>query len=299
MIKFAENKEDMFKKLSLTILFSVFGWLASNALDLRNPEIVSPGAMAKIDSLLSDLRQQDGRLGDRIVAAAKKFIGSPEDDYYGKDSLGNLKINLNSFTPLMLVNNSIALARAASIPGIVDWRTFAAELERVACRRGEDKGFPFIMYHGADWIGDNSARGVVKELTENYNGVEVRTKSLDDMTRNRDKFAALKDSATFENVRMVEMGFRTHRIPTLKRETIKRKDLMDDLQNGDVIILVPYKDGHDIFDIGIIEMKEDGPHMIHVSPQSHKVVEEEEVLPRYMGLLTKYYQGYRIIRPTE
>lgn len=286
----------MLRKIYLFLAFVGGCALAAQAINLRDPKMHCAEDTVRVNALIGDLRQNRTTLGEEIVYAAESFVGCPADDYYRTDTLADLRINLDSFTPLMLVNNSIALARAARTPGMADWRPFTSELEKIACRKGEDKGFPSIMYHTSDWIGDNSARGNVREFTEDFAGVEVRTKSLDEMTRNRNNYAVLSDSSAFETVRMTEMGFRTHRIPTLKREAIKKKEIVEDLQAGDILILVPYGEGKDFYDLGIITLEQDGPHLIHLSPQTHKVEKEAEPLARYLGPLAKYYQGIRLVR---
>lgn len=251
---------------------------------------------AKALTIIESLKTGDSELGHRMVQAAEALIGTPADSYYSSDSLATLRVNVDSFSPLMFVNNVIALAKASENPGPGDIVSFERQLEDISCRRGEDKGFPSIMYHAADWIVDNVARGNVRELTEDYAGVVVRTKSLDEMTRKRGDFAALADSAVFESVRLTEMGFRTHRIPTLKKETIKKKEVIEDLRDGDIIILVPNRDGIDYYDIGVISVENGLPYLIHLSPHSKTVEKEKEDLARYMGLVTKNFQGYRILR---
>ena len=255
--------------------------------------------IAMVNNLLTLLKASEVPTGDRMVLAAKALVGAGEDDYYLTDTIGNLRINVDSFTPLMFVNNLVALTKASRHPGNVNETTFFQELENIACRRGENKGFQSIMYHGADWIADNISRGNITELTENYDFIVPRTKSLDEMTRKRKDFAALNDSMVFESVRMTEMGFRTHRIPTLKKESIKKKEIDEDLRNGDIIILVPNRDGIDIYDMGIISLEEGVPYLIHLSPKLHEVVIEKEDLSRYMALMTKYFQGYRLLRLNE
>ena len=251
----------------------------------------------KANSIISSLSSAGSPFGSRIVSAARSLQDATLDKYYRQDSLAKLRINLDEVTPLTFVNNVIALAKASEKSGNPDWRNYAVELENISCRRGENDGFASIMFHGADWIADNIFRGNIKEMTENYpSSVIVRTKSLDDLTRNRSQYAALSDSSTFEKVRMTEMGYRNHRIPTLKKEAIQKKEILDDLKDGDIIILVPSGDGVDIYDMGFIAMRDDGPHLIHLSPRSLTVVEEEENLLRYMKLMTKYFQGFRLLR---
>lgn len=250
---------------------------------------------AVISAIIERLKSESD-FGAKLATAAESLQGAGLDDYYRTDSVATLRVSTDSFTPLMFVNTVIALAKTSERPGAGGIATFEDELVNIACRKGENKGFPSIMYHASDWIGDNSARGNITELTENYAGVVARTKSLDEMTRKRGDYVALADSAVFENVRMTEMGFRTHRIPSLKKETVKKKEIIDDLQDGDIILLVPNGDGIDIYDMGIVAMENGVPHLIHLSPQTHTVVKEIEDLARYMALVTKYFQGYRILR---
>lgn len=274
--------------------------LEAKAFDMRNPKVHCSRDTIKINEILLNLKEGDDNIGARMVKAATLLQGSGPDEYYEKDSVADLRLNVESFTPLTFVNNVIALAKASEQHGFSDWRTFASEFENISCRKGEFTGYPSIMYHTSDWIIDNTARGNLRELTEDYSGgVVPRTKSLDQMTRHRSDFAALADSANYESVRMMELGFRTHRIPTLKKETIKKKEILDDLRQGDILIMVPGKEGIDCYDIGIINIKEDGPHLIHLSPAAGQVIEEEETLMRYMPLVTKNFQGYRLIRVTD
>lgn len=250
----------------------------------------------KVLEIIRTLKQSGGAMNERMATAASLLEGATEDDYYVSDSIGRLRVNIESFTPLMFVNNLIALAKASEKPEPISIATFETELEGIACRRGVNSGFPSIMYHSSDWIADNISRGNIVELTENFNGAVARTKSLDEMTRFRKNFAALSDSATFEAVRMTEMGFRTHRIPSLKKETIKKKELIQELRDGDIILLTPNRDGIDIYDMGVITIENGLPYLIHLSPKTHTVTKESEDLARYMGLMTKHFQGYRILR---
>lgn len=255
--------------------------------------------IARADSIISVLKSSGVSTGERMAMAAEALQGAGLDDYYRTDSVGALRINLHSFTPIMFLNTVMALTKASEEPGMADTSAFSRQFESVASRRGENTGYPSIMYHSSDWIGDNIARGNVVELTEDYSGVIARTKSLDEMTRRRQDYAALADSATFEAVRMTEMGFRTHRVPTLKKETIKKKELIDDLADGDIIILVPSRDGVDYWDIGIVKKENGLPFLVHLSPMLKTVIKEKEDLARYMSLVTKHFQGYRILRIKE
>ena len=284
------------KTYSFIIFFIFSSILPAFSFDFAAPAVHCDDDTLKAESVMLRIASLEPK-GKRLAEAALTLQGAGLDSYYRTDSVGSLQLNLDEFTPLMFVNSVIALEKASQKPGVNTWKNFASEFENIACRRGENTGFPSIMFHGADWITDNVFRGNIRELTEDYSGgVVVRTKSLDEMTRNRNNYAALADSANFDRVRMTEMGFRTHRVPTLKKETIEKKEVLEDLKDGDIIILVPGGDGIDIYDMGFVVIRDDGPHLIHLSPRTKTVVEEAETLQRYMKLMTKYFQGYRILR---
>ena len=151
------------------------------------------------------------------------------------------------------------------------------------------------MVYAADWIVDNKSRGLVTEITENYSD-SFKTKSLDFVTRNRGKYASLKDSSTYEAQKMVEMGFRTHKIPHMKRESSGNKDVAADLREGDIVMVMTNDPLLDTLTIGFLKKRDDGMHLIHVSREAGKVVEEEEPLPRFMKRNAKNTYGWRWLR---
>lgn len=233
--------------------------------------------------------------GERVLAAAESFVGSGHDDYLNTDSTATLRINVDTFTPLAFINASMAAAKAAEVSG-GGWRAYAEALRNLACRRGEDNGFPSLFYHSSDWIGDNIYRGNFVELTDRYAGARSMTTSLDYLSTHREEFPALANPDTYDKVRMTEMGFRSHKLPYLPRQVAGDKDFIADLKNGDVIVMITNKERTDTYDIGIVKMEEDGPHLIHFDRKTGLIAEEEENLKRYFNLMAKYFGGFRWIR---
>ncbi|MDE5843075.1 MAG: DUF1460 domain-containing protein [Muribaculaceae bacterium] len=230
-----------------------------------------------------------------MMRVAEAFKGRGADKWIYADSLATLRINLDEFTPLSFVNTVLAMGETAQNPR-GGWRSFGEELKKFSCRQGEDAGFGSLMWHVSDWSGDNIYRGNLKELTENYDGARSMTLSLDYLTRNRDEFAALKNPELYEEVRMIEMGFRNHKIPYLPRQAAGNKEILEDMRNGDIIALVNDKSGSDTYAVGVVVIRGDGPHLIHFDPKAGVVVEEAEPLKRYMNKEAKYIKGFRWFR---
>ncbi|MDE6668056.1 MAG: DUF1460 domain-containing protein [Muribaculaceae bacterium] len=261
--------------------------------------MAAPADTVRAARMVNELRQVpvNGLIGPRVAAAAVMLIDMEGGQPLDNDSIGTAIIGFERTDGLGMVNMAMALAKAAGSP-LGRWQDYGEALVNVSRRRGEDTGFASKMIYGADWVTDNVYRGNVTDLTERYSGSNVfKTKSLDKISFKRADYPALADSATYDALRMVEMGYRTHKIPHLKKETINKKDILNDLRDGDIIMMLGSDPRFDIYDIGIVHLQADGPHFIHVSPSAGKVVEEADPLPRWFKKENQYFYGYRWLRP--
>ncbi len=285
------------KNFILSIIISLCVVSPVWSYDYNRPPTANPNDTAIINQLLSDPRLDRNDFGHNSAILAKLLIGKKYDDYYNTDSIGNLRIDINNFTPISFVNTVIALSKAYQSSTQPNWRDFSKHYQNISCRNGVDNGFASISWHASDWIVDNIYRGNIKELTENYSGKIEKTKSLDYLTRHREEFAALSDSLTYDKAVMWEMGFRTHRIPLLKKETINKKEIISDLKEGDIIVLNPSQDGKDYLLIGFIGGLDPVPSLIYMNPETQTIEEWTKGLGKLFQLKTKLFNGYRIIRP--
>lgn len=249
----------------------------------------------RIMMLVRENHNPGGNPGELAGKIAESFIGTPREEVTMTDSTGHVSVRVDAFDDLSFLNTVVAISRLATSPGHKRVNEFESELENVSYRRGVDKGFPSKMLYISDWVVDNKSRNNVKELTENYSD-QFRSKSLEKITHNRERYAALRDSATFEDQKMVEMGFRTHKVPHLKREQAGYKDVMDDLRDGDIVVLLSPDKETDYLEIGFIRKRADGFHFIHPSSITGKIEEEKETLDRYLRRNAKRTYGWRWLR---
>lgn len=253
------------------------------------------GDTAKVMNLIRENFSPGGDPAQLSGPLAEEFIGIAREEVTMEDSTGHVMIKVDAFDDLTFLNHIVALARLSTSPGHKRINEFEKELENISYRRGEDKGFPSKMLYFSDWVVDNKSRNHVKELTESYSD-QFRTKSLEKVSRKRDLYAALKDSATFEDQKMVEMGFRTHKVPHLKREQASHKDVIADMRDGDIVVLLTSDPTTDALEIGFVRKREDGFHFIHPSLEKGGVVEEKEPLDRYLKRNAKRTYGWRWLR---
>lgn len=251
-----------------------------------------------VSRLLREISAKGGDFGSRCVTAARLLEGTPWAQPADNDEKGTIVINLHGFDRMGFVNTVMALAAAAGqkLPNVKQYEHFYEQFSR---RRGQDDGFPSRLYYGAEWVVDNIYRGNLKEMTEYVSGGSFKTKTLDYMTRHKDEFPAMKDDAVSDKVRMNEMGYRSHRIPHLKKQSVGNKPLHELMDDGDIIMMLSPEPDRDLYDIGFVELKEGEPYLIHISYDNGKVVADPYPLARLFKLESQHFYGYRWLRPQE
>lgn len=246
-------------------------------------------------AIIREFSNPGGDPGKLCGPIAEKFIGVPYVPIAQEDTAGVAEIRLDGFDDFSFINAVAALAKLAVSPGSTRPKDVEMMIEKMTFRRGEANGFPSRMLYGGDWIVDNRSRGNVKELTEDYSA-NFKTKSLEYVGRHPEEYAALKDSATLERQKMVEFGYRTFKIPHMKRESSEWKNVASGLREGDLIMLLTPHAEKDIWDMGYLISRPDGLHLIHLSKKDGKIIEEAEPLSRYIKRNSKEVYGWRWIR---
>lgn len=236
--------------------------------------------------------------GDKIVAAAKALEGIPYGKAADNDSIGTIMIRLDSLNQREFIYIALAAAKTAelSVPSL---RDFERNLEDISRHKGKDEGFASQFFYGSDWIVDNVYRGNLKEMTEYLEGGSSRTKTLDYVSRHPEEFPAMSNPETADRIKVVEFGFRSHRIPHLKKQSIGNKNIKELLKNGDIIIMNPPDPDFDIYDIGIVSFVNGEPYMLHISKETNSVRLDPYPLPRLFKIEGQHFYGYRWLRPVE
>lgn len=241
---------------------------------------------------------QGSNFGDRIVSAAKAMEGIPLGKAADNDSVGTIVVRLDSINQRELIYIALAAAKTAELT-VPSLREFEKNLENISRRKGVDDGFPSQFFYGSDWIVDNVYRGNIKEMTEYLEGGSNRTKTLDYVSRHKEEFPALANPEILDKVKVVEFGYRSHRIPHLKKQSIGNKSVKELLQNGDIIIMNPPESDFDIYDIGFVSLENGEPYLIHISKETNEVRLDPYPLTRLFKIEGQFFYGYRWLRPIE
>lgn len=239
-----------------------------------------------------------GTFGERCVFVAKQLEGTPIGVSPDNDTIGTLTVNIHTFSPLGFASTVMAIAEASTRknPDLSEYETY---LEKYSRRKGVDSGFASQIFYGADWIVDNVYRGNLKEMTEYLTGGGVKVKTLDYVSHHPELYPALKDSVTMDKIKMMEMGYRSHRIPHLKKQSSGNKELHELMDQGDIIMMLSNEIDRDVYDIGFVELRDGVPYLIHTPSASGKVTIDPYPLQRLFKLENQHFYGYRWLRPTD
>ncbi len=224
----------------------------------------------------------------------RQFVGMPYKSGTLEMEPETLTINLDEFDCTTFIETVTALALTIE-DRKNSWQDFANNLESLRYRQGEANGYASRLHYFSDWIVTNIHRGYIKEVTDRIPQSDSQIKTLDYMSHNRASYPALKDSATFEGIKNMEVGYRSHRFPYIKSARLTSKPVTNALKGGDIVDLTTKIGGLDVSHVGLIVIEKDGPHLLHASSREGKVVVDKLPLAEYMRKSSNL-TGIRVIR---
>lgn len=224
----------------------------------------------------------------------RQFIGAPYKSGSLEGEPEMLTINLDEFDCTTFIETVSALALTIE-DRKNSWQDFANILESLRYRQGEANGYASRLHYFSDWIVTNTHRGYIKEVTDRIPQSDSQIKTLDYMSQNRSSYPTLNDSATFEGIKNMEVGYRSHRYPYIKSARLTSKPVISSLKGGDIVALTTKIGGLDISHVGLIVIEKDGPHLLHASSREGKVVVDKLPLAEYMRK-SPNLTGIRVIR---
>lgn len=255
----------------------------------------------KLNTILLDATQHTAGLTpeQRVAYIGRQFLGTPytAGSLETEDGDERLTVNLDSLDCTTYVETVLALAYTVG-EGRVSWRDFVYNLERLRYRSGELKDYGSRLHYASDWVVDNVHRGNLKDATPSMAGSEYQVKSLDFMSRNREKYQALKDSANYDRIRNTELGYRSHRYPYIKSGKLSVKDIAGQLKEGDVVLVTTKIPGLDVQHMGIVVIDNGTPRLMHASSAAGNVAIDKLTLYEYLRR-NRTANGIRIIRLAE
>jgi len=122
---------------------------------------------------VKSLVERGAPIGEVITSLGLAFLGTP---YKGHtlEVAGpeRLVVNLRFFDCLTFVETTLALARASALRHGTN-EEFRAQLQLIRYRGGVIDGYPSRLHYFTDWVMDNEAKGVVRDMTRLLGGIPI------------------------------------------------------------------------------------------------------------------------------
>jgi len=236
-------------------------------------------------------------MGDIIVEVGKSFIGT---DYLAhgleKDGEEQLVINLTGLDCTTFLENSLVLARCIK-KNKTTFEDYLNELQLVRYRDGVIDQYPSRLHYFADWIYDNTKKGIVDDVTEEIGGRKIKF-NINFMSTHPDSYKHLRENPAFISIiKKQEKEISCREYYFIPKEELKSKE--QSINNGDLIAITTTVEGLDIGHIGIAVRMDDGKiHLLHAPTENTKVQITEQPLTDYL-MKIKRHSGVVVLRALE
>ena len=241
--------------------------------------------------------------GEAVVNIGIHFLGTPYGAYTlelaGEEAV---VVNFQEFDCVTYVENVLTLARFIRMqdPEILGSESLALEayrggLREIRYRGARVDGYSSRLHYFSDWIRDNEAKGLVREMTQEFGG-EEDYKAIDFMTTHPHAYRQLADAANVMAIRESESqlsGLARFKIP---EEEIQ--EMASLIQNGDVIAATSTIDGLDVAHTGLAYWEGSDLHLLH-TPLVGGVVEVSGEPLAARILRQDGQDGIRVVRPLD
>ena len=218
---------------------------------------------------------------ERIITIAKEFLGTP----YVGGTLNvppqeQLYVNTTNLDCLTFVETVIALTKTTQTvePTVND---YLINLKSIRYRNGEINGYPSRLHYISEWGIDNEKRGNFREITPECEFSVSKMKTIDYMTKNRNLYPALANDSVFKAIQENEKPLQNLRysiIPASKVDEASKSFL----KSGDIVAIETNKSGLDVSHVGILNIRNGIPYMIHASSKYKKVINDTLPLKKYL-----------------
>lgn len=225
-----------------------------------------------------------------IAPIGKMMLGTPYIAGGIEGDTEMLTIRLDSLDCTTFVETALAAAKTV-FQRRTSWRDFAETLKDMRYRGGIVNGYGSRLHYFSDWVVENSHRGDLLDATDRAGKADYIVRTLDFMSRNRNKYPALKDDANYNAIKNAEVGYRSHRFAYIKPINLKTAQIKE----GDIIGIVTSINGLDVTHLGIATMVDGRPHLLHASSAKGRVVVDQLDIADYLKRNRKAI-GIRIIR---
>lgn len=247
--------------------------------------------------LLNNARKQPANT-NYIIYFAKQLKGIPYVAYTLEvNKKEKLVINLRQLDCTTYVENVTALTMCIKEKKYT-FRNFCDNIRKIRYRKGAEPHYTLRLHYFTDWIEDNTAKGICREIqSPNPPFTKRQEINVYYMSQNPSKYEMLKDNPQYISIiKKSEININKKSYKFIPKSEVKNTTLLrNTIHDGDIIATTTSLKGLDIQHLGFAIWHKDGLHMLNASSLHHKVVEEPMTLYKYLQK-QKSMTGIRIIR---
>ena len=234
-------------------------------------------------------------IGDLMGNIGTLLLGTP---YVGGTLEGAgpeiCRADLTGLDCVTFFENVLAMARCSKL-GTPSWDAFIKQITRTRYRDGQLDGYTSRLHYTAEWIENNVAKGVVRDVTPDLGG-DVFPIRVSFMSEHPQYYPPLKaDTSLVGTIASIE-----RRLATTTRYIVPREKIADIeplLKTGDIIAIATSKAGLDYAHTGLIVREGSVARLMHASVTKKKVILDVR-LSDYIASV-KSHIGVSILRPIE
>jgi hypothetical protein len=234
-------------------------------------------------------------IGDLMGNIGTLLLGTP---YVGGTLEGAgpeiCRADLTGLDCVTFFENVLAMARCSKL-GTSSWDAFIKQITRTRYRDGQLDGYTSRLHYTAEWIENNVAKGVVRDVTPDLGG-DVFPIRVSFMSEHPQYYPPLKADTTLVGT----MASIERRLATTTRYIVPREKIADIeplLKTGDIVAIATSKAGLDYAHTGLIVREGSVARLMHASVTKKKVILDVR-LSDYIASV-KSHIGVSILRPIE
>ena len=207
-------------------------------------------------------------LGETMARIGVTFVGTayvPQTlEVEGPE---RLVINLRELDCVTFVENVLALGRFVHLhdPSVLDDEErlrgeYRRLLTEIRYRRGRLEGYPSRLHYFSEWIADNEARGLVRDVSRELGGV-VDDTPIDFMSTHPDAYRQLSEPGAVDEIARTEARLSARPRYYIGEEHIE--EAAPGIADGDIIAATSTVGGLDIAHTGLALVRDGSVFLLH------------------------------------
>ena len=207
-------------------------------------------------------------LGETMARIGETFVGTA---YVPRtlevEGPERLVVNLRELDCVTFVENVLALGRFVHLhePSVLgNDEQLRAEYRRllteIRYRGGELEGYPSRLHYFSEWIADNEARGLVRDISRELGGMADDT-PINFMSTHPDAYRQLSEPAVVGEIARAEKRLSARPRYFIGEEQIE--EAASGIADGDIIAATSTVDGLDIAHTGLALVREGSVFLLH------------------------------------